>query len=58
MKKHTHGGVRVGSGRPTGEPTTTITFRVLVSVAKSVKKKFGRNLNKKFAGWLNDIDNE
>jgi len=34
----THGGTRPGSGRPKGEPTTTISFRVKTRFAERIKK--------------------
>jgi hypothetical protein len=36
--KTTHGGNRIGSGRPRKEPTTTINFRVPVARKNELKK--------------------
>lgn len=33
-----HGGVRIGAGRPKGEPTTTISVRVKTKWAAKIKK--------------------
>ena len=39
---NTHGGKREGSGRPKGKPTVTISFRVPVRHAKTIKNKVNK----------------
>ena len=38
-KKFTHGGARPGAGRPKGEPSTTIAFRVPILQAIHIKEE-------------------
>jgi hypothetical protein len=40
------GGKRKGSGRPKGEPTTTIAFRVKAKYAEELKKKIKELIDK------------
>jgi len=44
--KATHGGKRIGSGRPKKEPTTTINFRVPFSRKEEIKKLLSDYLKK------------
>jgi len=44
------GGKREGSGRPKGEPTTILTFRVKSEMAAEIKSTISK--------WLKDIQNE
>lgn len=37
-KKPTHGGKREGSGRPKGEPTKTLSYRVPLKLADKIDK--------------------
>jgi len=46
MKKKTHGGKRLGSGRPKGEETVVITFRVPKKKKKVLKALIKQYLKK------------
>ena len=51
MKKETRGGPRKGSGRPKGEPTKVLTFRVKVKDAETIRAKI-KSILKKYISLL------
>jgi hypothetical protein len=55
MEQNNHGGKRTGSGRPIGDPTELINFRVKTSLKKDAKIKHKKGLNKLFVAWLRAI---
>lgn len=50
--KKGQGGAREGSGRPKGEPTQTVSFRVNKKSLEAAKKKHGRKLNSKVNDFI------
>lgn len=51
----TAGGARKGSGRPKGEPTVTVSFRIHKKSLQAAKKKYGRKLNSKVNDYIKRI---
>lgn len=54
-EKQPKGGARPGSGRPKGEETELINFRVKKSVKASVMSRYKGTINKIFNNWFNEL---
>jgi hypothetical protein len=46
------GGKREGAGRPKGDPTETVSFRVDKEALQVAKELYGRSLNKKINDFI------
>jgi hypothetical protein len=53
--KYNRGGKREGAGRPVGEPTVTICFRIKERDKKKLSKKYSGELNKMFKDWIDNL---
>jgi hypothetical protein len=53
--KKQRGGARPGSGRPKGELTIRITFRINKNALERSRAKFGAKLNKMANEWIKSI---
>jgi hypothetical protein len=54
-KKEKRGGKRLGAGRPKGEPTTTINFRIKKATKNQLIEKYGKRINKMFLEWVKTV---
>lgn len=52
------GGKREGAGRPKGEPTATVTFRVDKRDLARAKSNWGRHLNKEVSKFIKKMANK
>lgn len=58
MQIKNRGGARPGSGRPKGEPSESITFRVVTKTKNEVLKKHRGKINKMFNEWFTQLSKE